>query len=62
MMVGGGVGRPPRAAWLGPDWIRAPGRAPSCPARCATFHAERTPQPPELKHGLMTRAQGAAVS
>ena len=29
MMVGGG-GAPPLAAWLGPDWIRAPGRAPSC--------------------------------
>jgi hypothetical protein len=28
MMVGGG-GAPPLAAWLGPDWIRAPGRAPS---------------------------------
>ena len=26
MMVGGG-GVPPLAAWLGPDWIHAPGRA-----------------------------------
>ena len=29
MMVGGG-GTPPCPAWLGPDWMRAPGRAPSC--------------------------------
>jgi len=28
MMVGGG-GAPLLAAWLGPDWIRAPGWAPS---------------------------------
>ena len=28
MMVGGG-GAPPLAAWLGTDWIRTPGRAPS---------------------------------
>ena len=28
MMVGGG-GAPPLAAWLGTDWIRAPGPAPS---------------------------------
>ena len=32
-MVGGG-GTPPLAAWLGPDWIRTPGRAPSYSSRC----------------------------
>jgi len=42
MMVGGG-GAPPLAAWLGTDWIRAPGRARHRLVRLgATFHAERT--------------------
>jgi hypothetical protein len=36
MMVGGG-GAPPLAAWLGPDWIRAPGRAPSCSVECCSY-------------------------
>ena len=61
MMVSGG-GAPPFAAWLGPDWIRVhwvgTGTVLFGWKPLSTLNA----QPPELKHGLMTRAQGAAVS
>ena len=58
MMVGGG-GAPPLAAWLGPDWMRAPG--------CGTVLIGSTPlstlnaQPPELKLCFKAWTQGASV-
>ena len=42
MMVGGRWA-PPLATWLGPDWMRAPGWAPSCSVGCCISLARRTP-------------------
>ena len=59
MMVGGGGGAPlGRVAWSRLDPRTGSGTVLIGSKPLSTLNA----QPPELKRGLMTRAQGAAVS
>jgi len=62
MMVGGG-GAPPLAAWLGPDWIRAPGRVLGSGTVLFGWRPLSTlnAQPPELKLCFKAWTQGASV-
>ena len=57
MMVGGREA-PLLAAWLGPDWMRTPGWAPSCSVECCSHVGQAHAMP--CLHSVASRTRTGA--